>query len=116
MICIFLPVETHGRVSLPINPIESITPIESIKHNPPIRLPKSITSFIAGFKSAVNKKIDDFIDEHQLNIPKYNRHRPFFQPNYHDHIIRNHPEYLSIANYSIHNPENWDKDKLYSKT
>lgn len=45
----------------------------SIKRNPPLRLPKSISSFIAGFKSSVNTKIDNYIDEQKLSIPKYNR-------------------------------------------
>ena len=109
-----LVVKTHGRVSLPTNPIIPINPneISSIKRNPPIRLPKSISSFIAGFKSAVNTKIDNFIDEQNLPIPKYNRNNHFFQPNYHDHIIRNEIEYLAISNYIINNPINWGKDKL----
>jgi hypothetical protein len=64
------PVETHGRASLPS------------KQSPFIRQPKSISSFIAGFKSAVNTKIDESIDAHQLDIPKFNRHNNFFQPNY----------------------------------
>lgn len=84
----------------------------SIKRNPPQRLPKSISSFMAGFKSAVNTKIDDYIDEHHLDIPKYNRNNHFFQPNYHDHIIRNHWEYINISNYIINNPKNWNKDKF----
>lgn len=109
-------VETHGRVSLPIDPINPIESIEpdflSIKRNPPQRLPKSISSFMAGFKSAVNTKIDDYIDEHHLDIPKYNRNNHFFQPNYHDHIIRNHWEYINISNYIINNPKNWNKDKF----
>ena len=108
-------VETHGRVSLPIEPIEPIEPKTLIlKQNPPIRMPKSISSFIAGFKSAVNTKIDDFIDEHQLAIKKYNRNNHFFQPNYHDHIIRNQIEYQTISNYIINNPKNWNNDNLYS--
>lgn len=86
--------------------------IPSIKRNPPIRLPKSISSFIAGFKSAVNTKIDDYIDEHQLDIPKYNRNNHFFLPNYHDHIVRNQREYIRIKNYIINNPKNWKKDSF----
>lgn len=101
-------VETHGRVSLPIEPPD----LSSIKRNPPVRLPKSISSFIAGFKSAVNTKIDDNIDERQLKIPKYNRHNHFFQPNYHDHIIRNELEYHTISYYIETNPLNWNKDKM----
>jgi REP element-mobilizing transposase RayT len=111
------PVETHGRASLHVKNIEHIQPVEplslSIKRNPPKRLPKSISSFMAGFKSAVNTKIDDYIDQHQLKIPKYNRYNHFFQPNYNDHIIRNHEEYLKITHYIINNPQNWDKDKFY---
>lgn len=114
-------VETHGRVSLPTDATDATDPIESvnpdllpIKRNPPVRLPKSISSFIAGFKSAVNTKIDDYIDENKLNIPKYNRNNHFFQSNYHDHIIRNQQEYLRITNYIINNPANWGKDKFHS--
>lgn len=101
-------VEPHGRVALQTNDIQSTT----IKRNPPIRLPKSISSFIAGFKSAVNTKIDDYIDEHQLKTTKYNRNNHFFQPNYHDHIIRNNMEFDHIQNYIINNPKNWNQDKL----
>ncbi len=97
-------VDTHGRVCLQIQPIEP--ELSSIKRNPPIRLPKSISSFVAGFKSAVNSKIDNYIDEHCLTIPKYNRNNHFFQPNYHDHIIRNNSEFQIISNYIANNPMN----------
>ena len=125
--------EAHGRVSLPMNsiiPPDSIilinpndqistnpadsmdTDLLSIKRTPPIRLPKSISSFMAGFKSAVNTKIDDYIDEHQLNTSKYNKKNHFFQPNYHDHIIRNDREFGIIERYIVNNPMNWGKDKI----
>ena len=77
-----------------------------------IRKPKSISSFIAGFKSAVNSKIDDYIDENNLDIPKYNQKNHFFQPNYNDHIIRNYDSYLRIKNYIKNNPQNWTGDRL----
>jgi putative transposase len=85
---------------------------QPIKRNPPVRLPESISSFIAGFKSSVNSKIDDYIDEKQLKTPKYNRNNHFFQPNYNDHIVRDEREYWIIKNYIINNPLNWEKDKL----
>jgi putative transposase len=106
-------VDTHGRAYLPTNATKPDDDILSIKRNPPIRMPQSISSFMAGFKSAVNTKIDDYIDQHQLDIPKYNRQNHFFQPNYHDHIIRNQQEYIRISNYIIQNPQNWVKDNLY---
>lgn len=67
---------------------------------------------MAGFKSAINSKIDDYIDDNQLNIPKYNRNNHFFQSNYHDHIIRNNTEFGRIKNYIINNPANWKNDKF----
>lgn len=85
---------------------ESIQNLKSIKRNIPVRLPKSISSFIAGFKSAVNSKIDDYIDTNQLDIPKYNRNNHFFLPNDHDHVIRNDEEYQRIKRYIINNPKN----------
>ena len=66
-------VETHGRASLH----DDNNDILQIKRNPPIRLPKSISSFMSGFKSAVNTQIDDYIDEHKLSLPKYNRNNHF---------------------------------------
>ena len=67
-------VETHGRASLQFE--QSIEP--SKNKSLFIRKPKSISSFIDGFKSAINSKIDDFIDENNLDIPKYNRNNHFF--------------------------------------
>ena len=128
------PVDTHGRAyqpeSKPNKPESKPNKPESKPNKPeskpnipeepkkiklnqdlPIRLPKSISSFIAGFKSAVNSKIDDYIDENQLKIPKYNRNNHFFQPNYHDHVIRNHFAYCRIKKYIQKNPENWKSER-----
>lgn len=101
-------VETHGRASL-----QSQSQSQSQSF---YRLPKSISSFVGGFKSAINSKIDDYIDQHQLPIPKYNRNNHFFQPNYHDHIIRNDEEYQRIKNYIINNPKKWAEDTFNVKT
>ncbi len=106
--------ETHGCVSIPKLTIDLNNEILKIKQNPPVRLPKSISSFIAGFKSSVNTQIDNLIDEHKLALPKFNRNNHFFQPNYHDHIIRNHTENQAIKNYIANNPKNWAKDKFHT--
>lgn len=103
-------VEPNGRSVLRSNDDEL-----SIKRNMPVRLPKSISSFMAGFKSAVNTQIDNYIDEHNLKIPKYNRNNHFFQTNYHDHIIRNQSEYERISRYIRQNPEKWENDSLNKK-
>jgi len=97
-------VETHGRASLQSQPISQSQPFH--------RLPKSISSFLAGFKSAVNTKIDDYIDKNDLNIPKYNRNNHFFQSNYHDHIIRSEIELYRIRQYIKNNAQSWIFDSL----
>ncbi len=99
---VVLFVETHGRASLR-------TPEQKF-----FRKPKSISSFFAGFKSAINSKIDAHIDFQELDIPKYNKNNHFFQSNYYDHIVRNNNEYNRIKNYIIENPQNWGDDKFNS--
>ena len=107
--------ETHGRASLQQGDGNEDKQVDDQKKPYLYRLPKSISSFIGGFKSGVNSRIDDFIDEHKLNIPKYNRYNHFFQPNYHDHIIRNKKSHYKIFNYIINNPKKWDEDKFNPK-
>ncbi len=102
-------VETHGRASLRENGHASLHRDQKPKF---IRKPKSVSSFIGGFKSAVNSKIDNYIDEHRLKIPKYNRDNHFFQPNYYDRIIRDQREYQRIENYIINNPAKWHEDNF----
>ncbi len=103
-------VETHGPASL-----QSTENQSTENQSKFIRKPKSISSFIAGYKSAINSKIDDYIDENNLDIPKYNRNNHFFQPNYNDHIIRDDTEYRKIKNYIINNPSKWKDDKFNNK-
>jgi putative transposase len=111
-------VNTHGRAYQQTgnqqtgNPNHTIP--RDIKRNMPKRMPKSISSFMAGFKSAVNTKIDDYIDANNLDIPKYNRSNHFFQPNYHDHIIRDDIEFNRIKYYIRNNPNEWVDDSLNS--
>ena len=107
-------VETYGRTSLPH--------AHSQKHknqtNPSRdskgsfqRQKKSFSSFIAGYKSAVLTKIDDFIDDHQLSLSKFNRANPLWQPRYHDHVIRDEKSYHRIRNYIVNNQKHWEEDE-----
>ena len=100
-------VKTHGRASLQSNE-QSPKPVFQ-------RKPKSISSFIAGFKSSVTTEIDNFIDAHHLDIPKYNRNNKFWQPNYTDHIVRDENDYWQIKNYIRNNPAKWKNDKFNDK-
>jgi putative transposase len=87
-------VRTHGRAYIPQS------------HGVAYRPPKSISSFVAGFKSAATKRINEF-----RNMPK----SPVWQHRFHDHIIRNESEYFRIKEYILENPKNWNADKLNNK-
>ena len=76
------------------------------------RRPKSISSFIAGYKSAVLNKIDDLIDERQIPMQKFNRRNPLWQANYYDHVIRDGRSYEHIAEYIRKNPEEWNDGEM----
>ena len=90
-------VETHGRASLQSIPSPQPPQSPSQQSNRMNanfqRKPKSISSFIAGFKSATTNQIDDYIDLHHSNIIKFNRNNRLWQTNYHDHIILDQNRY-----------------------
>jgi REP element-mobilizing transposase RayT len=64
--------------------------------------PKSISSFVAGFKSAVTKQINQI-----RNTPG----TPVWQRNYYEHIIRNEKELEKIREYIQNNPLKWGLDE-----
>ena len=99
-------VETHGRASLPTPHIQP-SPSQQFQ-----RQPKSISSFVAGFKSSTIKRIDDWIDSNNVAMAKFNKKNPLWQSNYHDHIIRNETEYRHISNYIVRNPIEWKEGSL----
>jgi putative transposase len=63
--------------------------------------PKSISSFVAGFKSSVTKQINQI-----RNTPGI----PVWQRNYYEHIIRNEKELNQIREYIVNNPIQWELD------
>lgn len=67
------------------------------------RMPKSISSFVAIFKSVTTKQIND------LRNTLYEK---IWQNNYHDHIVRNENSFNHIATYIDNNPLNWENDSL----
>lgn len=110
-----LGVETYGRTSLHKHPQpqknKKQTNISPDSKGSFHRQKKSISSFIAGYKSAVLTKIDDFIDDHQLSVAKFNRANPLWQARYHDHIIRDKAVHHRIKAYIHNNPKNWEADR-----
>jgi REP element-mobilizing transposase RayT len=68
----------------------------------PLRRPKSLGSFVAGFKSAVTKRINQIRD---------NPGCPLWQRNYFERVIRNDRELAAIREYIANNPMKWAMDK-----
>jgi len=70
--------------------------------NAPLRQERnSISSFVAGFKSAVTKRI---------NLLRDNRDIPIWQRNYYESIIRDEPSLIVVQEYLKNNPCQWQKD------
>jgi len=90
-------VQTHGCASLPSPPPHNKSGIA-------YRSPRSISSFVAGFKSSATKNINQY---------RETPGSPVWQSRFHDHIIRNNAEYQRIRNYIENNPKNWHQDKFY---
>ncbi|HEX2865865.1 MAG TPA: transposase [Ignavibacteriales bacterium] len=65
---------------------------------------KSLTSFVAGFKSAVTSKAKNMLG-YKFSI---------WQRNYYEHIIRNDKDLYVIQQYIATNPLKWEIDKYYS--
>jgi len=96
------PVETHGRASL-----QRQSTNKPQNHGIAYRFPKSISSFVAGFKSSATKRINEY-----RNIPKLS----VWQTRFHDHIIRNDDDYIHIKRYVETNAINWGNDKFFKES
>ncbi len=67
---------------------------------------QSISSFVAGFKSSVTRRV------HEIHAASGKR-RTIWQSRFHDHIIRSFRQYQYILNYIRENPPRWAEDKFY---
>ena len=72
------------------------------KPEPIQRPPRSLGSFVAGFKSACTKRINTLRDTPGA---------PVWLRNYYERVIRNERELNAIRKYIQDNPANWEKDK-----
>lgn len=66
------------------------------------RRPRSLGSFISGFKATPTRRINDLRGTPQI---------PVWQRNYYDHVIRNDADYARIHNYILTNPLRWWLDR-----
>ena len=87
--------------------------------------PKSLSSFVSGFKSAVTSSIRKLKNKSKRELcsnnsgegpsPLQKQHKqPEFnvcQRNYYEHIIRDEKDYIHCVNYIRNNPKNWKDDE-----
>ena len=64
--------------------------------------PKSLGSFVAGFKSIATRRINELRKTPGVSV---------WQRNYYDHIIRNENELHQIREYIVNNPAKWEYDR-----
>ncbi len=117
-------VGAHGRApaNVPANAptdavrvCEAITPTDTAGTSvvgahgraPLHRRPRSLGSFVAGFKSATTKRI---------NVARGMPGHPVWQRNYWDHIVRSDHDGDQIREYIQHNPSRWTEDRLHPET
>ncbi len=100
------PVETHGRASAESNDLQKETKqsehfTSNKNYGIAYRSPKSISSFVAGFKSVVT-----------VNALKINSCFSW-QARFYDSIVQRDQDYQWIVDYIENNPLNWEQDKFF---
>ncbi|GIV91257.1 MAG: hypothetical protein KatS3mg055_3775 [Chloroflexus sp.] len=110
LVCdVYVIMPNHIHAILRIIDLPTDGPHGRAAPNPPpdrkriIRPPKSISSFIAGFKAAATKRINEYRQTPGV---------PVWQPRFHDHIIRNDIAYQRIMTYIRNNPVRWERDRF----
>jgi putative transposase len=98
--------ETFDSIPVDISEMENVLPFDpsELKKNTGVayRPPKSLSSFVAGFKASATTKINQF------------RKTPFekvWLPRFDDHIVHDAFEMGRIRQYIKDNPKNWGKPK-----
>jgi REP element-mobilizing transposase RayT len=99
---IVMPNHIHGIVWI-VDDNRGTTPhVEAHGRAPLRRMPRSLGSFVAGFKSSVTK---------QINTLRQTPGTPVWQRNYYEHIIRDDRSLNRIRQYIANNPLQWELDR-----
>jgi putative transposase len=68
------------------------------------RKPRSLGSFVAGFKTSVTRRINAIRETPNI---------PVWQRNYYEHIIRDEETWQRLRQYIANNPISWELDQLH---
>jgi putative transposase len=94
-----IPVRAHGRAPQH-TPVQRTPP----PRTPLQRAPRSLGSFVAGYKSAVTKRINQMRGTPGQSV---------WQRNYWEHVVRNEESLNRIREYIENNPARWAEDQLH---
>ncbi len=96
------PVIPPDTINAGIRHAEGAYHAEGTRRVPLRRAPRSLSSFIAGFKASVTSRAGRELND--ANI---------WQRNYYEHVIRNENELKNIWDYIDTNPLRWQEDQLH---
>lgn len=102
---VLMPNHLHALLRLAHPPTSTAAPRHDQPYGIAYRPPRSISSFVAGFKSAATKRI---------NALRQTPGQPVWQTRFYDRIVRDETEFARIATYIAHNPANWSDDEWYN--
>ncbi len=94
---VLMPNHIHGILSIDRRGDRSVA-----LNRAPGPKPKSLSSFIAGFKSSVTQ---------QINSIRNKPGAPVWQRNYYEHVVRNEDDLSQTREYIVNNPMKWELDK-----
>lgn len=98
-----MPNHLHGIVV--INQFEATVRSVGAHGRAPLhRSPRSLGSFIAGFKSAVTKRVNEIRQTPGM---------PVWQRNYYEHVVRDDTDLRRIREYIVTNVMRWQLDEYY---
>jgi len=95
---VVMPNHIHGIVNI-IHADVGATGRSPLRNGPP---PRSLGAFVAGFKSAVTKRINNL---------RRTPGAPVWQRNYYEHVVRSDAELLRVREYILNNPVGWENDR-----
>lgn len=102
---VVMPNHIHSVVALvPVTPPVGAHAVRPLRHggHPLQRKPRSLGAFIAGFKSATTRRINELRDTPGALV---------WQRNYYDHIIRSERTLEYVRDYIATNPLRWHLDR-----
>ncbi|HEY9639693.1 MAG TPA: transposase [Coleofasciculaceae cyanobacterium] len=107
---VIMPNHIHAIVliqtsDLPQHPVGAPLPSGApLRHGIAYRRPRSLSSFVAGFKSTTTQ---------QINIMRNAPGTPVWQRNYYEHIVRNEASLECLRQYIHNNSLSWQEDQLH---